>query len=193
MSNSLKNKIKINTKNIILIIFISIVTFLILQTTYAYLDLGAEPNDTTGVAGCFEVEYEAQEITAANLESSIDYSTTEAQTEVKLSKSENCKIYSEADIKIYTNDSTSAPIDNPQALKYKIVRTSGNGTIKTSDEGIISEKGETTLATVSLTETETVYKIYLWIDAEISQGSYDQETFSGYIYAESVQTSTIEE
>ena len=193
MSDNIKKGIKFDSKNIWLVLVITTTMTLILGTTYAYLELGGTSN-ATGTAGCFNVTYTGQAINNSNLSVTTAYNLTEAQTTVKLNKASNCEIYTEADIKLFTDSNITAPISSPQALKYKVVKTSGNGTIKSGGEGIITSKGaSTTLATVSLTETQTTYTIYLWIDSSISNGYYDQKTYSGYIYAESKQSSTITE
>ena len=59
-------------------------------------------------------------------------------------------------------------------------------------EGIISKKGEVLLATVPITTTATSYITYIWIDSSLSNKQFDETKFTGYIYAESEQTSTIE-
>lgn len=192
MNNTTKFKKKIATKNLILTFIITILLIVIIRTTYAYLTINAKnTNDSTGTAGCFEVTYVGQAIENSNLKSTTSYSTTEAQTTVKLSKAENCEIYEKATIKINTASNITAPINNPQALKYKVIKSSGDGTILSGGEGTITTTGDTTLATVSLTETQTTYTIYIWIDSNLSLGYYDAKSYSGYIYADAISTSTI--
>ena len=59
-------------------------------------------------------------------------------------------------------------------------------------EGLITNKGDILLATVPITNTSTNYTIYIWVDSSLSNKQYDETKFTGYIYAESDQTSTIE-
>ncbi len=47
------------------------------------------------------------------------------------------------------------------------------------------------LAIVPLTVDPVEYQVYLWIDSGISNGQYDNKSFSGYIYATSEQSSTV--
>lgn len=186
-----------NTKSLIII---SLLVIFSLSATYAFLNLDASDNSATGEGGCFVVDYTAeQSIGTQSLVSTPEEPTT-AITEVVLNKNENCEIYTEAEIKINTNDSTTAPIDAKDAngnfigaLKYKVIKKSGNGTMISEGSGSITAIGETTLATVNLTEDATTYEIYLWIDSTLSTGTYNAETYSGYLYAESNQSSTIRE
>lgn len=192
--------------NIKIAIIVMLLVVFSLSATYAYLELSAFDNNTaTGEGGCFEVNYSGQEITNTSLISDIELNVNDSEnpvpsTTVTLSKDDECKIYTEVDIKLHTNNDAAmtAPVDEVHALKYKIERISGNGEIlvsngstSTTKEGVITEKGDTTLATVSLTDTTTTYKIYLWLDANISIGAYDGTNYSGYIFAESLQSSDI--
>lgn len=181
---------KITTNIKTLVIIILLVAFS-LTATYAFVNLTAENNSAVGTAGCFSVNYTGQEINNLSLTSTTDY-TTSTSSEVTLSKNENCEIYTEAFIKIHTNDNITAPITGEnQALKYKIEKISGNGEILDGGEGVINQIGDMTLATVKLTDTDTTYKVYIWIDSSVSNGAYNGTTYSGYIFAESAQTSTI--
>lgn len=176
---------KLNTQYIKLILLISILITLTLGGTYAFLNVRANNNSTTGTAGCFSVNYNANVIDSSNLSATTNY-LEGANTTVTLSKSSDCQIYSSADIYLYTNTTTTAPIATVNALKYKVFQGS---TLKA--EGTITQTGATKLATVDLTTTSTDYKVYLWVDSDLSEGKYDNKTYSGYIYAESTQQSTI--
>ena len=109
-----------------------------------------------------------------------------AHTTVTLSKDTSCKIYSEANIFLHTDNSTTAPISSVHALRYKIFMES-----TLLSEGVITNLGDVLLATVPLTDNQVQYTVYLWIDSDLSSGSYDGTNYSGYIYAESNQTSTV--
>ena len=170
----------------ILVICLSIYVLIITGYTYAFLNLSANNNVATGEGGCFQVSYTGQDLNAGNILSTNNY-LEGAHTTVTLSKNSTCKIYNEANIYLHTNDTTTAPIETTHALKYKLY----NGTTQIS-EGIISSKGDYILATVPITDTATTYTVYLWIDSDLSEGAYHGTSFSGYIYAESAQTSTIE-
>lgn len=176
--------------NIKSLIIISLIIVFSLSATYAFLNLSASANNaTTGNGGCFLVNYSGQAINNSALVSTTNYNEG-ASSQVVLSKASNCEIYTEADIMIYTNTTTTAPISDG-ALKYKIEIISGDGQIISGGEGSITTTGDTTLATVSLTETATTYVVYIWIDSSISKGAYNGTTYSGYLYANSTQTSTI--
>lgn len=190
---------KLNTQYIKLILLISILITLTLGGTYAYLNAKTNNNSATGTGGCFNVNYSANIINSSNLSATTNY-LEGANTTVTLSKAEDCEIYTTASIHINTTNTTSnpttAPIATVKALKYKIV-TSGNsivnddGTTTSTKEGVIDVIGDKTLANVNLTTAATQYAIYIWVDSDLSEGNYDNKTYSGYIYAESTQQSTI--
>ena len=172
-----------NIKSLIVIILLVVFS---LSATYAFLTLSASSNSATGTGGCFNVNYSAQAINNTALVTTTNY-TEGASSDVILSKNENCDIYTEADIMIHTNDTTTAPISDG-ALKYKILQGSNiisEGSITTTDPA------DTKLATVTLTETATTYKVYIWIDSSISAGNYNGKAYSGYLFANADQTSTI--
>lgn len=192
MKNSIKKR-----DIVILFVLILILVVLILGATYAYMSVSAVNNSAAGEAGCFEVDYTGNAINATNLASTTNY-LEGAKTVVTLSKADGCEIYTSADIYIKTNDSSTAPIDNPKALKYKIFQGNfSDGSTPTGaaiGEGYIDDLQATIkIASVNLTTTATNYTIYIWIDSDLSDGEYNGKTYSGYIYAESVQSSTITE
>ena len=115
-----------------------------------------------------------------------------ASTEISLSRNTGCKIYTEATINIHTNSAvTNAPLENG-AMKYKVMQ--GETEISTGAvAGVTADAENQVLATVPLTENDTTYTIYLWIDPTVSQGSYHQKSYSGYLYASSTQSSTVVE
>ena len=179
-----KENIKLSVTILLIIVFS-------LSVTYAWLELSANNSTSKNQSGCFIVNYEGQEINNASLKSTTNYQEG-ASSNIKLSKNSNCKIYTEASIYIHTNiEGTTAPLSNG-AMKYKIM----NGTTEIQS-GVISEVTEGSenqlLATVPLTDTNVTYIVYLWIDPEISKGSYNGKTYSGYLYASSTQSSTIKE
>ena len=59
-------------------------------------------------------------------------------------------------------------------------------------EGLITQKGDTLVATVPLTDSTVNYTLYVWIDSSLSGGNYDNTSYSGQIFAESSQTSTVD-
>ena len=192
------SKLKVNSKNqninlvtkfrrlLTFLFFIITYSIFITGSTYAYKYFSDTNNVASGTAGCFQVNYTGQNLDAGNILSTNNY-LDGAHTTVTLSKDSSCKIYTNANIVLHTNETTTAPIATVQALRYKIL--SGESQIS---EGFISSKGDFILATVPITDTATTYTIYLWIDSDLSGGSYHSTTYSGYIYAESAQTSTIE-
>lgn len=170
-----------------LIFLIIMFSFFVTSNTYAFLFLQENINFDLATAGCLEVNYSAQEINTAELVTTTNY-LEGAHTIVSLSKDEDCQIYTEASIYIHTNDTITAPINDIRALKYKVLL----GDLVLS-EGVITKvvDKDTKLATVELTNEVKNYDIYVWIDSELSQGAYHETTYSGYIYAESVQSSTL--
>ena len=180
-----------------LVLFIFAYAIVITGGTYAFMYYNASSDLASGTGGCFQVNYSGEVI--SNLSTNtvqtnetgfdndlVDGSIANANTNVTLSKSSSCKIYTKANIYIHTNNETTAPIETVPALKYKI--TQGNNTI---GAGVIDTKGDFLLVTVPITDTALTYNIYLWIDSSISGGLYHDTTYSGYIYADSTQTSTI--
>lgn len=179
---------KTKTQYIKLVFLIILLITLTLGATYAFLNLKTTDQNITGTAGCFEVSYSGQVINSSNLSVTNNY-LEGAKTEVTLGKKDSCQIYSTSNIYIYTNSAgTTAPITDG-ALKYKVL--TGN-TVKS--EGTITQKDTATLMleNVPLSTTATKYTIYLWVDSNVtSNRAYDKTKYSGYIYAESTQQSTI--
>lgn len=184
---------------------VSLIVLLVTMTlggTYAFLYLNnSSQNAIKGEAGCFNVKYEGNEIKSSNLSITDNY-LEGAKTKITLSKDPSCTIYTKSSINIYTNgpnttdciapDSTTLYLDSG-ALKYKIFKDSteiGNGAITT-------KCGAQEIANVDLTTTDTIYTVYLWVDSTITNQAgnernlYDNKKYSGYIYAESNQQSTI--
>lgn len=172
-----------NTNIKTLIIIILLVVFS-LSATYAFVNLSAIDNTATGTGRCLDVNYSGQAINNSALVSTTNY-TEGASSVVTLSKATGCDIYTEADIMISTNSNITAPISDG-ALKYKILQST-----QVISEGSITTTGDTKLATVNLNTTATAYTVYIWIDSDISQGNYNNKTFSGSLWAQAVQTSTI--
>lgn len=166
--------------NVIFIYFI-----IITGGTYAYMYISATNNAIASKANCNLVNYKAKEINASNLSVTNNY-LEGAKTTITLSYSNECSIYSLANIYVHTNDTTTAPIENNESLKYKVFK----GEYQIS-EGIISTKGDKIVATVPLTIIPTDYDIYLWVDSNSTNREYDNTKYSGYIYATSEQTSTL--
>lgn len=184
------NKTKMQYLKLVFLIILLIT--LTLGATYAFLDLKAS-NDAapTGQAGCFEVTYSGQIINSSNLSVTNNY-LEGARTEVTLTKSASCQIYTLSNIYIYTNSTgTTAPITDG-ALKYKVL----NGSTLQS-EGTITQTDTATplLENIPLSTTASTYTIYIWVDSNVTNSttsrSYDNTKYSGYIYAESTQQSTI--
>lgn len=167
------------------IIFIFAFVVLLIGSTYAYQQLGATSNTAQGQGGCFQVSYTGQNLDAGSIVSTDNY-LNGAHTTITLSKDSTCKIYTEANIYIHTNNETTAPIDTVEAMRYKLVTNDGY-----ERNGFITAKGDTLLGSVALTDTSKTYTIYVWIDSDLSVGAYHDTSYSGYIYADSNQTSTV--
>jgi len=186
-------------ENIKLTIIISLLVVFSLSTTYAYLELGTGGGGATGEGGCFEVDYSGTTINAGNIQSVPDEEYEQgSNSTITLSKDEGCKIYTEATIHLHTNTSqTTAPLcydessanylETSCAMKYKVM----NGTQEISSGVLMAETTDQVLATVELTDNPTAYNVYIWIDLNTSAGTYNDTTYSGYIYANSTQSSTV--
>ena len=171
-----------NLKSSIIILSLIVVS---LSATYAYVQISSSNNATSGIGGCFEVNYTGQTISNSELKSTTVY-TEGAISNIVLSRNEDCEIYTEASIYLHTNsDGTTADLSDG-AMKYKIMQGATAVT-----EGTILGVEEQLLTTVPLTETDTTYTIYLWIDSSVSMGAYNGKTYSGYFFASSSQSSTI--
>lgn len=187
-------------KNLNLTIIISLIIVISLSATYAYVELRASDSTSTGEAGCFEVDYTGgPSLNDADLifQSSTDYVEVQS-TYVILSKNEGCQIYTEAQINLYTDLSIddAAPLcleedsdgytEEACSMKYRVMQ--GDNLIS---EGTVAAQTDQELATVPLTTEPTTYTVYLWIDSSTSNGLYNGKSYSGYIYATSIQSSTI--
>lgn len=179
----------IKKENLNSIVLIIVMITIALGATYAYMNLTVANNNTTGQGGCFNVSYLGTTINNSSLKSTTNYEEG-ANSQITLSKSEDCLIYSEATIYMHTdNDTTTAPISTIKALKYKILQ--GSSVIA---EGVIDDlESDKALATISLNTTATIYDVYIWVDSAVSVGQYNEKTYNGYLYAKSSQTSTINE
>ena len=171
-----------NKKKYIIILLIVVIG---LPVTYAFINILASDNTEETDAGCFEVNYNGEVLSASSLISTTDY-LEGTHSQITLSVNDNCEVYETGNILVHTNEETTAPLNDTQALKYKVM--SNNEEIST---GTITKGTDVILATVPLTTTETIYDIYIWVDKDISQGAYNGTTYSGYIYATSNQTATI--
>lgn len=182
-------------RNLMSSFIVGIIVVLVLSSTYAFLIFTTSQNTNETVAGCFQVNYSGQEIQSEELKSTEQYSDG-AQTEIQLWKDEDCDIYTEANLYIHTDTkSTTAPVGKDVALKYQVVQVLNTGQEKVVDgaAGSINPdgNGDLLIHTVHLTNDIQTYKVYLWIDSNISLGSYDNTSYQGYIYATSTQTSTV--
>lgn len=188
MGDLKKKQFKIkNIKFKILMFFLItfIYSLVITGSTYAYLSMDASNNVATGTGKCSTVSYAANAISNNDLYAAYDYRDS-VSTTITLSQSADCEIYTYAHIYIHTDTSTTSPIIETQALKYKVVNEDG-----LEFNGVVNKTGDLLLTTVPLTSTPTDYKVYLWIDPIISKGEFEDTTYSGYIYATSIQSSTV--
>jgi len=167
------------------ILFLFIYSLTITGSTYAILTLNAQNNTMTGSGYCNNINYTAEIIDSSSITSTENY-LEGAKTNITISNNTNCRIYTLAHIYLYTNESTTSPIEEVPALKYKVF--DGEILIK---EGTITQKKDTLIATVPLSHISTTYTVYTYIDSSISNGSYNNTNYSGYIYATTEQTSTI--
>lgn len=176
---------RMTRNNVVTFVFVGVIVLSVLGATYAFINLNAENSTAQGVGGCFEVDYVGTSISNSNLVSGTSYSSG-AKASVKLAKKATCEIYTKADIVIETDKSTTANIASG-ALKYVVM----NGSNQVSS-GAITSIGQTKLATVTLGTSPVDYSVYIWVDANVSNGSFNGKTYLGEIYAEAVQSSTIQ-
>ena len=186
-------------RNINLTIIISLIIVILLSATYAYVELSASTTTGTSEAGCFVVDYTGgpslEDLTFQSTASHVEVQSTY----VTVSKNSGCQIYKEAKINLHTDltITNAAPlcyeVDSPDyteeacSMKYRVMQ--GENLIS---EGSVMSQTEQELATVELTNDPTTYTIYIWIDSATSGGLYNGKEYSGYIYASSVQSSTID-
>ncbi len=177
------SKIKITSVTYLLFVY----AILIMSSTYAYEQLSAPSNNTiTGQGGCSSVNYTGQYITVSSISSTDDY-INGAKSTVTLSKDASCTLYTEANIYIYTDSSTTAPVNTVPALKYKVFYNE-----EQISEGTITSKEDYLVATVPLTNNAMTYTVYLYLDSSASAGEFEGKSYSGYVHAQATQTSTIE-
>lgn len=184
------------------IIIVGLIVTLTISSTYAFMNLNTDNNSTTGNGGCFQVSYTGTAVTNIEIEAGGNYTDSGASAHpiVKLSKNSSCKIYTEASIYLTVDSTSQIPlaqsevVNEPTAInafKYKVMKGStevSNGTLlKGNNTGTY----DILLATVPLTDTQTTYDIYLWLDMNLSLGAYHEKSFSGKIYAKSDQSSTL--
>ncbi len=186
--NNIFSKIKITSS---LLVFIFIYALLTISSTYAYLSLNANNNTASGTASCGNISYNGTNITGANLETSTSYLDGIHST-ITMSKNINGG-YTEADIYIHNNQGSNIPLNNGvtgyEAFKYVILQ----GTTIVSSGIIQKSNTDQLLATVELTTTATTYDVYVWIDSELSNGLYNNVSYTGYIYAKAICSSTVGE
>ena len=174
-------------------IIVGLIVVFSISSTYAFMYYSANSDDSSGTGGCFQVSYEGTAVNNVAVIAGDAYSDdgVSAHPIVKLSKASSCKIYTEASIYLSVNESSQIPLvqSNPAsgAFKYKVM----NGSTEVASGVINKSNDDILLGTVPLSNTVTTYDIYLWIDQTISNGAYDELSFSGKIYAQSVQSSGI--
>ena len=115
----MENKTKISKLKYLY--FILIFSILLISGTYAYQQLSANNSNPTGMGGCFNVNYTGQNITTSDLSTTTNYQEG-SKTTVTLSKHSSCKMYTEANIYLKTNNATTAPIETVPALRYKLFK-----------------------------------------------------------------------
>ena len=174
------------------IIIIGLILLFSISSTYAFLTLNATNSSATGQGGCFVVSYSGDAITGIEVSSGAAY-TSGAHSTVTLYKDSTCKIYSEASIYLHINTGSTIPLSPSnvayESFKYKVM----SGSTEISSGVVTGTIGnDFLLATVELSNTVKSYDVYFWIDSATSIGEYDAKSFSGYIYAISTQTSTVD-
>ena len=172
---------------------------LIVGATYAWLSFNANVTNTVanGTTLTYWVDYgKGTDISDIPI---LVTGTTSTAAEVTLtakrpqgSIADNIKIY------ISTNASASTDIiTSSKALKYVICETSCNASF--SGNTIRALENENTVeifsgtlegTTSSSTNKTHTYKIYFWLDASLITNSHIGAKYSGYIHADSTQSTT---
>ena len=178
------------------IIIVGLIVTLTISSTYAFMNLNTNNNSTAGNGGCFQVSYTGTAVTNGAITVGESYSTSGASVHpvVKLSKDTNCKVYSSASIYLSIDSTSQVPLakTNPAYAAFKYVVKNGSTVVSSGTvPGKPDSNTDTLLATVTLTDTQTTYDIYLWIDINLSSGEYQDKSFAGKIYAKSDQSSTL--
>ena len=187
----MKDFVKKNTLSLVLVI--CLLLSIGITGTYAFFTIG-DDDSANGNGGCFNVDYtSSQNITSLTSAPSYDSLGVGIVT-VTLKKNNSCKAYTTANIHLNTT-STNAPITTVKAFKYRVSSSAttinSNSSLTNNIEGIIDSTGDIVLANVDLTTSTVTYTIYLWVDSDISSGYYSGKNYSGYIYAESTQSSGV--
>ena len=106
-----------NKKKYIIILLIVVIG---LPVTYAFINILASDNTEETDAGCFEVNYNGEVLSASSLISTTDY-LEGTHSQITLSVNDNCEVYETGNILVHTNEETTAPLNDTQALKYKVM------------------------------------------------------------------------
>ncbi len=157
---------------------------LIASVTFAWFTWSSTSNTTIGATtGCFTINYtKGADISGGTLNPVAAYNNG-LSTSVTLSRNASCV---EGTLTLYLNTTAAdATLLSSGALKYAVY----NGSTKVSSgSGVISAKGDLTIATLStIPTTDTTYTVYVWLDGAVAGNDVAGKSYAGYIHASATQ------
>ena len=174
-----ENIINKNKKRYLLIGIIVTIIMLGLGITLAVTDW-TKLFVISGTSGCFTVNYTKGQDVTSSIEVGTSYSDKGVSSDIVMYKDPACKVDALGTLYLTTNDTSSIDFSTG-ALKYSVV-VNGTEVASGSVKGIANQ----VIYRFYLNNTETTYKVYLWLDSSLYIEKQD-DNYSGFVHAEAVQ------
>ena len=174
-----ENIINKNKKRYLLIGIIVTIIMLGLGITLAVTDW-TKLFVISGTSGCFTINYTKGQDVTGSIEAGTSYQDKGVSTDIVMYKDPNCKVDALGTLYLTTNDTSTIDFTS-KALKYSVVVNNtevASGSVK----GIANQ----VIYRFYLNNTETTYKVYLWLDSSLYIEKQD-DNYSGFVHAEAVQ------
>ena len=174
-----ENIINKNKKRYLLIGIIVTIIMLGLGITLAVTDW-TKLFVISGTSGCFTINYTKGQDVTGSIEAGTSYQDKGVSTDIVMYKDPNCKVDALGTLYLTTNDTSTIDFTS-KALKYSVVVNNtevASGAVK----GIANQ----VIYRFYLNNTETTYKVYLWLDSSLYIEKQD-DNYSGFVHAEAVQ------
>ncbi len=174
-----ENIINKNKKRYLLIGIIVTIIMLGLGITLAVTDW-TKLFVISGTSGCFTINYTKGQDVTGSIEAGTSYSDKGVSSDIVMYKDPACKVDALGTLYLTTNDTSSIDFSTG-ALKYSVV-VNGTEVASGSVKGIANQ----VIYRFYLNNTETTYKVYLWLDSSLYIEKQD-DNYSGFVHAEAVQ------
>ena len=174
-----ENIINKNKKRYLLIGIIVTIIMLGLGITLAVTDW-TKLFVISGTSGCFTINYTKGQDVTSSIEVGTSYSDKGVSSDIVMYKDPACKVDALGTLYLTTNDTSSIDFSTG-ALKYSVV-VNGTEVASGSVKGIANQ----VIYRFYLNNTETTYKVYLWLDSSLYIEKQD-DNYSGFVHAEAVQ------